>query len=98
LTKIKKVGFIYYLHRNSDSESFDAFTVNFLNNFISLIYCKTKDEVLMVKNAEILVSLVNESAEKSNDEIEKEIFVELQKSPQVIPWIEKVLMVRVNEG
>jgi len=51
----------------------------------------------MVKKAEILVALVDESGEKSNDEIAKEILVELQKFPQVIPWVEKVLMVSVNE-
>ena len=51
----------------------------------------------MVKTAEILVALVNESDEKSNADIAREILVELQKISQAIPWVEKVLIVNVNE-
>ncbi len=51
----------------------------------------------MTKKAKILVSLVNESTEKSNDEIAKEIFEDIQKFPQLIPWVEQVLQVTVQE-
>jgi hypothetical protein len=40
---------------------------------------------------------VDESIEKTNDEIAKEIFEDLQKMPQVIPWVEKVLRVTIRE-
>ncbi|MCW4014767.1 MAG: hypothetical protein NWF06_00175 [Candidatus Bathyarchaeota archaeon] len=51
----------------------------------------------MTKKAKILVSLVKESIELSNDELATEIFTELLKFPQVIPWVEKVLVVSVND-
>ena len=51
----------------------------------------------MSKKAVILVSLVKETTEMPNNEIEKEIFKELQKFPLVIPWVDKVLLVRVTE-
>jgi hypothetical protein len=56
------------------------------------------DEVSMSKKVMIVVSLVEESAEVSNEEIEKEIYKELQKSPLVIPWVQKVLMVKVTDA
>ena len=55
------------------------------------------DDILMTKKAQILVSLVNESTEKSNDTIAKEILEGLRKFPQVIPWVEQVLQVKVLE-
>ena len=55
------------------------------------------DDILMTKKAQILVSLVNESTEKSNDAIAKEIFEDLKKFPQVIPWVKQVLQVKVQE-
>lgn len=51
----------------------------------------------MSKKAQILVSLMKESAKMSNDELAKEIHGALQKVPQVIPWVEKVLMVNVTD-
>ena len=51
----------------------------------------------MVKKVVIVVSLVKESAEKANEEIEKEILKELSKHP-VIPWMAKVDKVKVTEG
>ena len=53
--------------------------------------------MLMSKKAVIVISLVKESAEKSNEEIEKEIFEELSKRPPVIPWMKKVEKVTVKE-
>ena len=50
------------------------------------------------KRAIIMIRLVEESAEKANEEIEKEIFEELSKHPPVIPWLEKVEKVRVKEA
>jgi hypothetical protein len=52
----------------------------------------------MVKKATIIVSLVKESAERTNDEIEKEIFKELSKLPTKIPWMKKVEKVKVAEA
>jgi len=46
----------------------------------------------------IVVSLVEESAEKTNKEIEKEILEELSKHPPVIPWLKKVEKVTVTEA
>lgn len=51
----------------------------------------------MSKKAMIIVSLVRETSEIPNDEIEKDIFKELQKYPLLIPWADKILMVRITE-
>ena len=50
------------------------------------------------KNAVIVVSLVEESAEKSNEENEKEIMEKLLKHPPAIPWLERVEKVTVTEA
>lgn len=52
----------------------------------------------MRKKALIVVSLVEESAEKANEEIEREIMDELSKHPPKIPWMEKVEKVTVTEA
>jgi len=52
----------------------------------------------MGKKAVIVVSLVGESAEKPNEEIEREIMEELSKYPPVIPWLKKVERVTVTEA
>ncbi|MFQ6032915.1 MAG: hypothetical protein ACE5K2_08350 [Candidatus Zixiibacteriota bacterium] len=52
----------------------------------------------MGKKAVIVISLVNESTEKSNEEIEKEIFEVLTKEPPTIPWLKKVEKVTVTEA
>lgn len=49
------------------------------------------------KKAVIVFSLVEESAEKSNEEIEKEIMEELSREPPAIPWLRKVEKVTVKE-
>ena len=51
----------------------------------------------MSKKAIIIIHLVEESAEKSNEEIEKEILEELSKHPPMIPWLKKVEKVTVTE-
>lgn len=51
----------------------------------------------MVKKAVIVISLVKESIEKTNEEIEKEIFQELSRRPAEIPWMKKVERVTVTE-
>jgi hypothetical protein len=51
----------------------------------------------MGKKAIIVTSLVEESAEKSNLEIEKEIMKELSKEPARIPWLKKVDRVTVSK-
>ena len=48
------------------------------------------------EKAIIVISLVEESAQKSNEEIEKEIFEELATTPR-IPWQESVEKVTVLE-
>lgn len=52
----------------------------------------------MSKKVIIVICLVEESAEKSNEEIEKEILEELSKHPPVIPWLKKVEKVTVAEA
>ena len=52
----------------------------------------------MVKKAVIMISLVEESAEKTNQEIEKEIMEELLREPARIPWLKKVEKVTVTEA
>ena len=52
----------------------------------------------MPKKAVIVISLVKESVEKSNKEIEKEIFEELLKGLPKIPWCKKVEKVTVTEA
>lgn len=49
------------------------------------------------KKAIIVIRLVEESAEKSNEEIEKDILEELSKHPPVIPWLKRVEKVTVSE-
>jgi len=51
----------------------------------------------MPKKAVVEISLVPESAEKSNEEIEKDILEELSKHPPVIPWLKKVEKVTVKK-
>jgi hypothetical protein len=51
----------------------------------------------MPKKAVIIITLVNESREKRNKELEKEIFDELSKYPSKIPWMKNVLRVEVAE-
>jgi len=50
------------------------------------------------KKAVITIQLVEESAFKSNDEIEKEIFESISKGLPRIPWLAEVKKVRVMEG
>jgi len=52
---------------------------------------------VMAKKAVIVISLVKESAEKTNDEIEKEILQDLSRHPAKIPWMKKVEKVTVTE-
>ena len=51
----------------------------------------------MNKKAVIVIRLVEESAEKTNEEIEKEILEELSREPSAIPWLKKVEKVMVTE-
>jgi hypothetical protein len=44
----------------------------------------------MVKKAIIEITLVDESSEKTNKEIEKEICDELSENTHVIPWAAKI--------
>jgi hypothetical protein len=50
----------------------------------------------MAKKATIIISLVNESCEKTNEQIQKEIFQELSKGCTKIPWCKKVEKVTVT--
>ena len=52
----------------------------------------------MVKKVIIEISLVEETAEKANKEIEKEIFNDLSDGIPVIPWCKKVEKVTVTEA
>jgi hypothetical protein len=50
------------------------------------------------KKAVITIQLVEESADKSNEALEKEIFESLSKELPRIPWLAEVKKVRVMEG
>ncbi|MEM3726088.1 MAG: hypothetical protein QXK98_04400 [Candidatus Bathyarchaeia archaeon] len=50
----------------------------------------------MVKKAKITIILVEESEEKSNQELEEEIFNALSELPIKIPWMKKVEKVKVS--
>jgi hypothetical protein len=50
------------------------------------------------KKAVITIQLVEESADKSNEALEKEIFESISKGTPRIPWLAEVKKVRVMEG
>mgnify|MGYP001030016641 FL=1 len=52
---------------------------------------------MKTKKVIIVINLVEESIEKANEEIEKEIFQELSTDLPVIPWLERVEKVTVIE-
>jgi len=52
----------------------------------------------VVKKALIEISLVEESSEKTNDEIASEIFNEISEGRTVIPWCKQVEKVAVIEA
>ncbi|MFQ6081460.1 MAG: hypothetical protein ACE5OW_07330 [Candidatus Bathyarchaeia archaeon] len=52
----------------------------------------------MDKRAVIVIRLVEESVEKANEEIEREIFEELSKTLPKIPWLQRVEKVTVTEA
>jgi hypothetical protein len=49
----------------------------------------------MNRKAHIIISLVKECKEKSNQELEKEIRIALSETPIKIPWMKKLEKVRV---
>ncbi len=51
----------------------------------------------MHKKAVITITLVDESGEKSNRELKREILAELSKYPSRIPWMKQALKVEVIE-
>lgn len=53
---------------------------------------------MKTKTAFITILLVEEAEEKSNKEIEEEIFESLSKALPRIPWLAKVEKVTVREG
>lgn len=52
--------------------------------------------IRIIRKAVIEVLLVEESVERMNKEIEKEIFEELSKNMHVIPWAAKIKKVTVT--
>jgi hypothetical protein len=50
----------------------------------------------MAKKATIVILLVDESCEETNEQIQKEIFQELSKGWTTIPWCKKVEKVTVT--
>jgi len=73
--------------------------VNAINSGNFFLYSRLKYAEVenMIKKALIVVSLVDESAEVANEEIEKEILNELSKEPTRIPWLKEVEKVTVTE-
>jgi len=56
------------------------------------------DSDCMSKKAIIVISLVKECADCSDEEIEREIYSELSKEPYRIPWGKKVEKVTVESA
>ena len=52
----------------------------------------------MTKKAVIMISLVEESVEKANEEIEKDILEELSKGLPKIPWFKNTKKVTVTSA
>ena len=52
----------------------------------------------MPKKAVIVISLIEESFERIDKEIEREIFDELSKHPLKIPWMKAVVTVTVTKA
>jgi len=52
---------------------------------------------MKTKKVIIVINLVEESVEKTNEEIEKEILQELTEDMPIIPWLESVEKVTVIE-
>jgi len=52
----------------------------------------------MNRKAVIMISLVEESQQKSKQQIQKEIETELTTEPSRIPWLKKVEKVTVTEA
>jgi hypothetical protein len=52
----------------------------------------------MVKKAVIEILLVDESAERSDEEIRKEIFEELCKNLHAVPWAAKIEKITVRSS
>jgi len=50
---------------------------------------------LKEKKAFIVIELVKESHEKTNEEIEKEIYKELSESIGAIPWLKEIIKITV---
>ncbi len=50
------------------------------------------------RKAVIVIELVEESAEKTKEKIEKEIFEELSKTYPMIPWLKNIEKVTVMEN
>jgi hypothetical protein len=53
---------------------------------------------MKTKKAVITILLVRESEEKSNEELEKEIFESFRKGLPMIPWFARVEKVKVMES
>ena len=52
---------------------------------------------MTMKKVVIIINLVEESVETTNEEIEKEILQELADDMPIIPWLERVEKVTVIE-
>jgi hypothetical protein len=52
---------------------------------------------VIVKKAIIVISLVEESADKRNEELEKDILEELSEEYAPIPWLKSVKKVTIVE-
>jgi len=100
------IPFIYlFLRLNKLSPNFfEVITLTILTtlyNFSSMRICLRNNcyrGEWMVKKAVIVISLLKESNEKSNGEIERDIFKELSRLPAKIPWMKEVEKVTVTEA
>ena len=52
---------------------------------------------MKTKKAIIVVNLIEESVEKANQQIEKEIWRELTHDLLIVPWVERIEKITVTE-
>jgi len=65
---------------------------------VGYYHCRKNVISMKTKKVMIIISLVDETQEETNEAIEKEIFQELSKDLPRIPWCKKLEKVEVMEA
>lgn len=85
--------------KTSETEAKNIFLTetSLKSHFEPLTLGVQEGEKMKAKKAVIVVRLVEESLERENSEIEKEIIQELMDDLPVIPWFESIEKITVTE-